>query len=153
MKDAHLNDLKARALRLLARREHTRAELARKLAPDAESKEVLESLLAQLEGRKQLSDERYAEARAHGLARRFGSLRVRRELVAKGVEPEAAARFAADVERTDLERARSILARKYRAQATSRNERARRMRFLLARGFSGDVIRRALGATPTEEGP
>ena len=148
-----MDDLKARALRLLARREHTRAELARKLAPDAESPAVLDALLQQLEARSQVSDERYAEARAHRLSRKFGALRVRRELVAKGVEPEAAARFAADVEKTDLERARSILGRKYRTPAASPNERARRMRFLLARGFSGDVIRRALGATPTEEGP
>ena len=147
------DELKARALRLLARREHTRAELARKLAPDAESPAALDALLQQLEARSQVSDERYAEARAHRLSRKFGALRVRRELVAKGVEPEAAARFAADVERTDLERARSILARKYRTPATGPNERARRMRFLLARGFSGDVIRRALGATATEEGP
>ena len=146
------DELKARALRLLARREHTRAELARKLAPDAESPEVLEVLLGQLEGRKQLSDERYAEARAHRLSQKFGALRVRRELVAKGVEREAAARFAADAEKTDLARARSILARKYRTAATSPSERARRMRFLLSRGFSGDVIRRALGATSTEEG-
>ena len=145
--------MKARALRLLARREHTRAELARKLAPEAESPQALEALLAQLEGRKQLSDERYAEARAHQLARKFGALRVRRELVAKGVEREAAARFAADVEKTDLARAQYVLSRKYRTPAASPKERARRMRFLLARGFSGDVIRRALGATPTEEGP
>jgi regulatory protein len=68
--------------------------------------------------RKQLSDERYAEARAHQLSRKFGALRVRRELVAKGVEPETAARFAADLEKADLERARSILTRKYRVPAS-----------------------------------
>ena len=145
-----MDDLKARALRLLARREHTRAELAGKLAGDAASAEELDALLAQLEGRKQLSDERYAEARAHRLSRKFGALRVRRELVAKGVEKEAAARFAADVEKSDLQRARSILARKYRTLATTPSERARRTRFLLSRGFAGEVIRRALDA-PTEE--
>jgi regulatory protein len=138
------DDLKARALRLLARREHTRAELARKLAPFAASPEVLEALLVQLEARTHLSDERYAEARTHRLARKFGARRVRRELVAKGIEREAAARFAADVEKTDLERARSILARKYRDPAAAPKERARRARFLQSRGFSLDVIRGAL---------
>ena len=140
------DDLKARALRLLARREHTRAELARKLAPDAESSVKLEALLDLLEASKRLSDDRYAEARAHRLSRKFGALRVRRELVAKGIEREAAARFAADVEKTDLERAHSILARKYRSRATTPQERARRARFLQSRGFSPDVIRRALGS-------
>jgi regulatory protein len=149
------DELKARALRLLARREHTRAELARKLASEAASPAVLAALLDQLEMRKQLSDERYAEARAHRLSRKFGALRVRRELVAKGVEPDAAARFAADVEKTDLERACLILARKYRLAATAPKERARRMRFLQSRGFSVDVIRRALGSFrgTTEEFP
>ena len=150
------DELRARALRLLARREHTRAELARKLAPLAESRDVLDALLVQLEGRKQLSDERYAEARAHRLSRKFGALRVRRELVAKGVAQEAAARFAADVEKSDLERARSILARKYRAPATAPKEHLRRARFLQSRGFSPDVIRHALGrfrARASEESP
>lgn len=150
------DELRARALRLLARREHTRAELARKLAPQAASREVLDALLVQLERRKQLSDERYAEARAHQLSRKFGALRVRRELVAKGVEQEAVARFAADVEKTDLERARSILGRKYRAAATSPKERMRRARFLQSRGFSPEVIRQALGrwrAEASEESP
>jgi regulatory protein len=145
------DELKARALRLLARREHTRAELARKLAPAAGSREKLETLLDLLEASKRLSDERYAEARAHGLSRKFGALRVRRELVAKGVEPETAARFAADVEKADLERARSILTRKYRTPATAPKERARRARFLQSRGFSADVIRRSLALAATEE--
>ena len=149
------DELRARALRLLARREHTRAELARKLAPEAESSDALETLLASLEGRKQLSDERYAEARAHQLSRKFGAARVRRELVAKGVEQEAAARFAADAEKTDLERARAIVARKYSARASGLKERARRARFLQSRGFSPDVIRRALGPfrEASEESP
>jgi len=145
------DELKARALRLLARREHTRAELARKLAADAQSTTVLEALLDQLQAKKQVSDERYAEARAHQLSRKFGAARVRRELVSKGVDREAAARFAADVEKTDLERARSILERKYRAPATAREERVRRARFLQSRGFSGDVIRQALDAREASE--
>jgi regulatory protein len=147
------DELKARALRLLARREHTRAELARKLAPDAESSVALDALLAALKQGKQLSDERYAEGRANQLSRKFGAARVRRELVAKGVEREAAARFAADVEKTDLQRARSILERKYRTPATAPKERARRARFLQSRGFSADVIRRSLAPAATEEFP
>ena len=145
------DELKARALRLLARREHTRAELARKLAADAPSTAVLEALLDQLQAKKQVSDERYAEARAHQLSRKFGAARVRRELVSKGVDRVAAARFAADVEKTDLERARSILERKYRAPAVAREERVRRARFLQSRGFSGDVIRQALDAREASE--
>jgi regulatory protein len=139
--------LKARALRHLARREHSRAELARKLSPHAESREALEQLLDALAARKQLSDERYAEARAHQLARKYGAARIRADLKAKGIAREVAARFSGEGE---LERAREILARKYRAGASTREEIARRMRFLQSRGFSHDTIRKLLSADDSE---
>jgi len=140
-------ELKARALRHLARREHSRAELARKLAPHAESPEALAQLLDALAAKKQLSDERYAEARAHQLARKYGAARIRADLKAKGIAPELAARVGREGE---LERARAILARKYRAYADTREERARRMRFLQSRGFSHDTIRKLLSSDDTE---
>ncbi len=143
-------ELRARALRLLARREHSRAELARKLAPRAESGEALEKLLDDLAARRQLSDERYAEERAHWMARKYGAARIRRDLLGKGVAAATAARIAGESARAALGRARAILARKYRLPALTREERARRARFLQGRGFSVDVIRQALRADPGE---
>ena len=137
-------ELRARALRLLARREHSRAELARKLAPHAESPAALEALLEALVARKHLSDERYAEQRVHSLTRKYGAGRILQELRAKGIDDEAAGRVAARAAAGELERARAILARKYRTPEASREERARRTRFLLSRGFGHDVVRRAL---------
>jgi len=136
-------ELKARALRLLARREHSRAELARKLAPRAESAEALEQLLDALAAKRQLSDERYAEARAHQLARKYGAARIRADLKAKGVAHDVAQRVSGAEER---ERAAAILARKYRSPAHTREERARRARFLQSRGFAYDTIRSLLSS-------
>lgn len=130
-------ELRVRALRLLTRREHSRAELARKLAPHAESEEILEAVLRQLIEKKQLSDERYAEARAHWLARKYGAARIRQDLKAHGVAAPVADRVSSA---GDLEKARAILVRKYRTPATTREEKARRARFLQARGFSLDVV-------------
>jgi regulatory protein len=132
-------ELKARALRYLARREHSRAELARKLSPYAESQQLLEGLLGELEGRKLLSDHRFAEMRTHILSRKYGAAKIRHDLKSKGVPDELVASVSAEGE---LERAQAILTRKYRAPATTREERAKRARFLQGRGFSGDVIRR-----------
>jgi regulatory protein len=137
-----LNALKARALRYLARREHSRDELARKLAPYAESSELLEGLLRELESKKQLSNERFAEVRAHWLARKYGAARIRQDLREKGVSEDLVDSVTAVGE---LERARAILKRKYHAQAMTREERAKRARFLQSRGFSYDTIRSALG--------
>ena len=141
-------ELRARALKYLARREHSRAELARKLAPRAESPEALGQLLDALAAKRQLSDERYAEARARQLARKYGAARIRHELRAQGVDEDIVARSTAVGER---ERAAAILARKYRAPATTREERARRMRFLQSRGFSHDTIRALLSSAAGQD--
>jgi regulatory protein len=133
--------LKARALRYLARREHSRAELARKLAPHAQSPGALDALLAELLSNKQLSDERYAEERARSLARKYGPAKIRHDLKAKGIADEVIARVSSPGE---LEQARAVLQRKYRQPASSREERAKRGRFLQGRGFSMEVIARLL---------
>lgn len=125
------------------RREHSRAELARKLGPHAESPAALEQLLDALAAKKQLSDERYAELRAHQLSRKYGAARIRLDLKAKGVAQELVERVCAAGE---FERAASILQRKYRTSASSREDRARRMRFLQSRGFSHDTIRKLLSS-------
>ena len=130
-------ELKARALRHLVRREHSRAELARKLAPHAESAAALEQVLDCLVEKKSQSDVRYAEERARVLARKYGPARIRHELSAKGIAKEIVESIRADGE---LERAREILHRRYRAPAATRAERAKRARFLQGRGFSSDVI-------------
>src|SRR5207248_7037121 len=124
-----------------------RAELARKLAPYAESAQALAALLDELAGRKQLSDERYAETRAHWLARKYGAAKIRADLKAHGVADAIADRVSSEGED---ERARAILARKYRDAATSREEKARRARLLQSRGFSYDIIRRVLALADGE---
>ena len=134
-------ELKARALRYLARREHSRVELRRKLQPYAESPEILEGALDWLESTKRLSNQRFAEARAHWMARKYGAARIRHDLKSKGVEDELVARVSAEGE---LERARAILQRKYRDHGRTREERARRARFLQSRGFSYDTIYQAV---------
>jgi len=134
-------ELKARALRYLVRREHSRAELARKLAPHAESEAALNAVVDLLQSRKQLSDERFAEERARSLSRKYGAAMIRRDLKERGVADEIVERVSAD---GDLERARAILSRKYRTPATTREEQAKRARFLQSRGFSYEVIRSVL---------
>src|SRR5690242_11873988 len=121
--------LRERALRLLARREHSRSELARKLRQHVEAEDDLESLLDDLALRKQLSDERYAESRAHALSRKFGAARIAQELRAKGVDKGTADGAAAAARSTEVERARAVWLRKFRKAPENREERARQMRF------------------------
>ena len=138
-------DLRERALRLLARREHSRAELARKLHAHAGPEDDLEALLDELSRRKLLSDERYAEARARVLSRRFGAARIAHDLRASGVEEHLAELALKTARATEAERAREVWRRKFRAAAKTREDRAKQMRFLQSRGFSFDAIRAVVG--------
>ena len=90
-----------------------------------------------------MSDERYAEERARWLSRKYGAAKIRQDLKAKGVARELIDRISTEGE---LERANGILQRKYREPAATREERAKRARFLQSRGFSFEVIRSLLSS-------
>jgi regulatory protein len=146
----HEPTLRERALRFLARREHSRAELARKLRPHLAPDDDLEALLDDLSKRKQLSDERYAESRANALSRKFGSARIARELRSRGLDKELAENAAAAARSTEVGRARAVWLKKFRNPAQTREERARQMRFLQSRGFSFDAIRAVIRGADEE---
>ncbi len=185
--------LKARALAMLARREHSRAELRRKLLPHAraaaleaatatatafelhrspglasarpgafssgaseavpdrgaawaEAESAVEVLLDWLQAQRYLSEQRFVESRVHARAGRFGNLRIRQELAQHGVALDAEA--AQRLRDTELERCREVWARKFGGERPAdAAARAKQMRFLAARGFSADVIRRVLQAS------
>jgi regulatory protein len=142
MKEATLRE---RALRLLARREHARAELAGKLAGHAESAEEIDAVLDDLVARGLLSDARYAEMRLNARGVRFGNARLEQELRAAGVDGEVAGDALAGMG-DELTRARAVWRRKYGGAGVPNDaaERARQMNFMMRRGFSGETIRRLL---------
>lgn len=140
--------LRERALRLLARRDHTRVELGRKLAPHAEDGEQLAALLDDLVARQLLSDERYAEMRVNSRRTRYGNARLVSELRILGVAEEVVADALAITGAGDseLSRARLVWQRKFDKlpDASDLAERARQTRFLMTRGFSGETVRHVL---------
>ncbi len=137
-----MGTLKARAMRLLARREHSREELRRKLAPKVEAGEDLEAVLDELAARGWLSDARYAEQSIRAKARRFGPARLTQQLRAQGVDEgviEAAFHAAGAEGRSNLE---SVWRSRFKAPPADDRERARQVRFLQGRGFAlEDVLR------------
>ncbi|MGH8683328.1 MAG: recombination regulator RecX [Burkholderiales bacterium] len=136
--------LRERAIACLAQREHSRAELARKLARHADDPDEIPPLLDELVRRKLLSDDRYAEVRANALARKFGATRIAWELRAKGVDNAAIAEATREVRATELSRAREAWAKRFGRPPGSAAERAKQIRFLQGRGFSFDAIRKVI---------
>jgi regulatory protein len=142
--------LKARALRCLAQREHSRAELARKLVrhaedrPEAPAASQIETLLDELAAQGLLDEQRAAQAVVRVQSRRFGAARVRQTLRDRGVPPEVAADALAALDGSELERAREVWRRRFGAAAGDAAGRAKQARFLAGRGFGADVIRRVV---------
>lgn len=132
--------LKARALGYLAAREHSRAELARKLARHAEEGEDIEALLDWLQSQKFLSEERFAESLVHRRAARFGSSRILSELSSHGLDEATLSGLRQDLRANENERAWEVWRRKFGAPAEDAAGTAKQMRFLQQRGFSHDAI-------------
>jgi regulatory protein len=136
--------LGARALRLLARRDHTRPELAAKLAPHVEDATVLEALLDEFTARGWLSETRVAEQVLHSKRGRLGPARIRHALRQRGVSEGVVDAAVATLKGTELEAARTVWSRKFRQPGATRAERARQVRFLQSRGFSLEVALRVV---------
>ena len=135
-----------RALGLLARREHSRAELRAKLARSGHERAAAERAVEDLAQRGLVSDARFAEAFVRSrIERGSGPLRIRRDLEARGVEPEVVDRFLDAQDEEWEERARSARTKRFGAAPPGdRGEAARQSRFLLGRGFTRRQVRRAI---------
>jgi regulatory protein len=175
--DVSLASLRQRALRLLARRDYTRAELERKLLAlaGAEPREALAegegcdecerfaetptdavaALLDDLVARGYVADSRYAEHRVLARAARYGNARLGNELRQRGVDGEVVADALA-AGGDEYERALHIWQRKYGRAPADAGERVKQIRHLAARGFSGETVRRVLrqsGESSADDSP
>jgi regulatory protein len=141
---ANIPTLRQRALDLLARREHTRAELQRKLSSHTEDPQELTDLLDGLAQRGWLSDARFAEALVHDKQAKFGASRLAYELRERGVDESLIADRLAELKDSELERARQVWQSKFGVSPEDAKARAKQMRFLQSRGFSFEVIGKVL---------
>jgi regulatory protein len=142
--------IKGRALRYLAQREHSRAELQRKLArfvedtPEHSAQALITAALDELVAHDLLSDDRTAQSVLRSQGQRYGARRIQQSLQAKGLAAELVANTLAQARSTELQRAQAVWLRRYGEVATTAGERAKQMRFLAGRGFGGDTIRRVV---------
>jgi regulatory protein len=148
--------VKGRALRYLAQREHSRAELEHKLSralqdqPAASAQAQIGAALDELAAQGLLSEARTAQSVLDSQGRRFGTRRLRQTLHAKGLAPELIASTLQQARLTELERAREVWRRRFGQPPADTAERARQMRFLAGRGFETDIIRRVIAGADDE---
>jgi len=136
--------VRERALGYLTRREHSRAELARKLAVYCEDRAEIDALLDDFAQRGWLSEARFAEMVVQARLGRFGSRRIVHELREKGVSEEAIAAALPTVQENELETARTVWTKKFGTVAADAKDQAKQMRFLASRGFGQEIIWKVL---------
>jgi regulatory protein len=164
--------LKARALRLLSQREHSRTELEKKLsdylrlqakadrARDAQDQDQAQSqadttalspdiqiaaVLDDFEKRGWLSDARFAEALVRRRSERYGMRRIKDELQRAGVTSDASAALLDGLKHTEFERAKELFERKFDGIAEDQKMRARQYRFLVSKGFNPEIVAKVIG--------
>ena len=139
--------LKGRALRLLSGREQSRAELERKLAAHEEVPGQLAAVLDDLEARDFISQTRVVESVINRRQAKLGASRIKGELQRKGLDADKVAEAMDGLKATELDRAREVWRKKFDSKTDAGNspaDKAKQMRFLAARGFGADAIRRVV---------
>lgn len=143
--------LTGRALRLLSAREHSRAELERKLARFEEVPGSLAQALDALQAKNFINEQRVVESVIQRRSAKLGAARIRQELQSKGLEPEAVAQAMDQLRLTEVDRAREVWRKKFGSPPADAAERGKQMRFLASRGFAGDTIHRVVSGAGEED--
>lgn len=130
---------------LLARREHGRAELARKLRQRGAAGEMIDAELERLAEEGLLSDQRFLECFIRSRANAgYGPLRIRDELGQRGLPRSAVERALADSGIDWADNLRQLWRRRFAGLPQDARERAKQGRFLLQRGFALEGVNRLL---------
>jgi len=157
------------AIALLARRDYGRSELAQRLlrrtqTPEssarhehvdrtvftalserrARSVAAIEQVLDALQAKGLLSEARFANEFIRARAARFGPVRLRHELLRRGVQEDLIESALVGQQQDEYARALALWQQRFGAVANEARERARQARFLAARGFSHEVVRRVV---------
>lgn len=147
------------AIRLLASRDHSVAELTRKLRQREHASEAIDSALVELIEANYVNDARYAELYAeqrmnHG----YGPLSIRSKLAARGLDGHHVRKALQLLDVNWAEQAEQVICKRFTSHEIADMDQpatARIARFMQGRGFnSSDVLRglnqarRELGRTP-----
>ena len=143
--------MRQRALDYLGKREYSYFELTQKLKPFADESDNIPAILDDFKKRGWLSDARFTEQLVHARQSKFGSTRVANELREKGVADDLIANALEEVKVNELDFARDVCRKKFKASPSSREDWAKQARFLQSRGFGFDVIKKVLNSKSEED--
>jgi regulatory protein len=140
-----LNDVRRQALVYLARREHSRAELQRKLIEKNFTLDFVRAVLDQLETQDWLNEARFVESFIHSRRQKgCGPVRIQQELRQRGITDDLLSQVLEEETQDWIVQVRSVRQKRFgHTLPKTWDERAKQMRFLQYRGFTSEQIKAA----------
>jgi regulatory protein len=139
------------AMGFLARREHSRHELATKLAKKLFDRADIQSCLDRLESDNYLSNQRFIESfTRHRSNSGFGPRRILADLLQRGIVACVAENYLSSVEIDWEMKVREAWCKKFNQAPADFKTLAKQTRFLLQRGFEPDSVQRLLQSVKKE---
>lgn len=145
---ASVADILPRAVALLARREHSRFDLGRKLRRYTDNPDHITAVLDKLQEQNLLSDERFVQVFVRSRMQRFGVRRLRYELNQQQIDSALIDAALAPLADDEYDRAYEVWQRKFGRAPQDQRDYARQYRFLAQRGFGAQIIRKILNDSP-----
>jgi regulatory protein len=136
-------DVRATAIRMLARRDYARAELEKRLALRGAPGDAIAVALDDLARLGLLSDARYAHALVSQMSGRYAKRAIEHRMREHGVDAEAVDSVGEEIRALDdADTARALVTRRFPEPPADDRERARQVRFLQSRGYPLSLILR-----------
>ena len=145
------SEIRSKALDLLARREHSRCELQRKLLERGFTESEINPLLEKLVGEGLQSDERFTEIYIRSRVRSgFGPIRITMELRERGVDGDLIKISLEEYSPDWLELVESVHKKKFGTKfGKDFKEQSKQARFLQYKGFTNEQIKHVLDICPS----
>ena len=128
-------------MRLVARREHTRLELTKKLIVRGFGRGDVDTLLNDFEEKGWLDERRYIDIFLRAKRCRYGSLKLIRELEVRGISRDLIEEVRPGIQSGELDAAQGVWQKRFGVQPKNSTELAKQIRFMQSRGFEQEVIK------------
>jgi regulatory protein len=128
-------------MRLVARREHTRLELTKKLIVRGFERGDVDTLLNDFEEKGWLDERRYIDIFLRAKRCRYGSLKLIRELEVRGISRDLIEEVRPGIQSGELDAAQGVWQKRFGVQPKNSTELAKQIRFMQSRGFEQEVIK------------
>ena len=143
--------LLGRGIRYLSLREHSEAEIRKKLHPYAENEEELNHVILQLKSKNFLSNERFSDSLIYKKANTLGSHRIAYELRQHDLDPEIISKHLVNLNKSESRRAYDVWLKKFGTLAKEPKDLAKQIRFMVSRGFDQELVYRIVRGKTLED--